>query len=140
MPIHKILYTSQAKHPVSKEECRRILAASRDNNRQNDVTGLLIYLENGTFIQLLEGDAEAVGQTMDRISRDPRHEHIGVITEYNDDRRDFGGWEMAFRAMRPDEMKSELGFHDITDGDYRNAFKNGPAILSVMRNLCLANT
>ena len=132
MPIRKILYTSQATHPVSKEECRRILAASRDNNRQNDVTGLLIYLENGTFIQLLEGDAEAVGRTMERISGDPRHQHIGVITKYDDEHR-------AFHAMHPDEMKSELGFHDIIDGDYRNAFKNGPAILTVMRNLCLVN-
>jgi hypothetical protein len=139
MPIRKILYTSQAKPTVSREECRRILAASRENNRQNDVTGLLIYLENGTFIQLLEGDAAAVRQTMDRISGDPRHEHIGIITEFDDDSRDFDGWEMAFHAMHPDDLKSEPAFHDIPDGDYQTAFNNGPAILAVMRNLCLAN-
>lgn len=62
-----------------------------------DVTGLLI-LDDGTFIQLLEGDADHVHQIYDSIKKDDRHFNVVTLYKGESDRRYFPDWRMAFEA------------------------------------------
>ena len=56
MPLSQILYTSQSAQPIDQKRCSEILQKSRVNNQRDDITGLLVLLPNGTFVQLLEGE------------------------------------------------------------------------------------
>ena len=42
------------------------------------ITGVLVYAE-GVFLQVLEGETEAITLLMARISRDLRHEAVAVL-------------------------------------------------------------
>lgn len=76
------------------EALRAILAKSIQNNRLVDVTGFLVVGE-GRFLQLLEGPADSVRATYDRIARDPRHADLAVIASGPVDRRLFRDWNMG---------------------------------------------
>ena len=76
--VRRLLYVCVARKLMSREDLGALLDQSRVNNARDAITGLLFYKE-GLFIQLLEGPAEAVGRSFDRISRDPRHAGCVVI-------------------------------------------------------------
>jgi hypothetical protein len=62
-------------------------------NGGNAITGLLAY--NGVhFMQLLEGPAERVDETMARIAADPRHTGLVVIRRDERERRECPVWSM----------------------------------------------
>jgi hypothetical protein len=56
---------------------------------------MLLY-EDGTFIQVIEGDDESVESTYERISKDPRHSKIVLIAKFELEHRFFNDWEMGF--------------------------------------------
>ncbi len=76
------------------ETLRSILAKSIQNNRLVNVTGFLVAGE-GRFLQLLEGPADAVQATYDRIAQDSRHADLAVISSGPADRRLFRDWNMG---------------------------------------------
>jgi hypothetical protein len=76
------------------EALRAILAKSIHNNRLVDVTGFLVAGE-GRFLQLLEGPADSVQATYDRIALDPRHADLALIASGRADRRLFRDWNMG---------------------------------------------
>ena len=57
--MRRIVYLSTATRLMSDVELMDVLRVSRENNARDKVTGLLLY-QGGNFIQLLEGDADAV--------------------------------------------------------------------------------
>jgi hypothetical protein len=56
-----------------------ILAASRSNNRRDDITAALIHDERW-FAQELEGSETALSVTFERILRDRRHADVSLVT------------------------------------------------------------
>ena len=99
----QLCYISTARPTVTAAEVDQILAVSRVNNQRVGVTGMMLF--NGKrFLQLLEGEREAVNATYDRIKRDPRHYALVKLSERGIDDREFGRWDMAFErflAERP---------------------------------------
>ena len=59
---------------------------------------MLIYFE-GTFIQVLEGEEEVVNAMLMKIASDKRHKNLTVVHDEPIQKREFGNWEMAFRAL-----------------------------------------
>ena len=140
LPIRQILYTSQAQRLMTEEDCQAILAESRRNNLRDGLTGMLIYVTNGTFLQVLEGADDALERTMERIARDPRHEHLGVILDIRVDDRSFGDWSMAYHAVDPEGLAERSGFLNADkEEDFQSLFENGPQIMFVMQKICFAN-
>ena len=91
----QIVYISTARQPASPAQLREILAISRRNNAQAEVTGLLLA-GGRRFLQALEGPDRAVLATFDRIRTDPRHGAIVALSIKAIEAREFGDWSMAF--------------------------------------------
>jgi len=96
--IHQLIYVSAARHPFSSEQLDRLLEQSRRHNGRNGLTGLLLY-EDGSFLQLLEGPAEAVRATFSRIAQDPRHHRVMSVHEADVNERSFPDWSMGYPRL-----------------------------------------
>ncbi len=110
--MYYLIYASQAQKPMDKATLEAILEASRANNRQQDITGLLIYryspgTNSGHFIQMLEGEEQSVRALYERIGRDKRH-HTKIVFDKGDiPARMFGEWAMGFKNI-DSELLTEL--------------------------------
>lgn len=90
----RLLYASRAAEGVGQEELGAILRQSRQDNPGTGVTGLLC-LSGGIFLQVLEGGRTPVSQLYNRISRDPRHRDVLLLTYEEITERRFAGWSMG---------------------------------------------
>lgn len=94
----QIVYISSA---VGAVDTAPILAASRRNNSRDGLTGLL-YANGKRFLQALEGDAATVERALVRITADPRHRAMVVLSRRNVAAREFGDWAMAEQVAEGD--------------------------------------
>ncbi|MGE5548758.1 MAG: BLUF domain-containing protein [Solirubrobacterales bacterium] len=90
-----LVYLSHERRAMTRSDLHDILRASRIKNTVAGVTGVLVY-DQGTFIQVLEGDAHAVGALFETIRGDRRHAGVEVLLDVETDRRTFSEWSMAF--------------------------------------------
>jgi hypothetical protein len=91
----QVVYLSTAHRPLGFEELQQIVEVSRRNNLASGLTGMLLY-HDGTFVQALEGPADQVRKTLDRIEGDATHHSILVLIQDNVTKREFGAWSMGF--------------------------------------------
>lgn len=96
--LYTMLYVSVATAPMSDQALSELLQSSRSKNRDQRITGFLLYL-NGSFMQILEGSRPQVQQLAESIAKDPRHHSIRTIYEGPIHRRTFLDWSMGFRNM-----------------------------------------
>ncbi|RZK61154.1 MAG: BLUF domain-containing protein [Hymenobacter sp.] len=73
--MHHIIYLSLAVKPFTSEQLEKLLAVARRRNTELAITGILFY-GNERFLQVLEGEEEAVRAVYASIKRDPRHQNI----------------------------------------------------------------
>jgi hypothetical protein len=137
--FRQVLYTSQATGVVNEEDREQILQTSRNNNMRDAVTGLLISLPNGTFVQTLEGPPAGVTNALNRIRKDPRHVDLTVILDHHIAARDFPEWTMGYRSLGRAELKQLPGFRDMGDKDFTAIFDSGSMTLSIMKAIYNAN-
>jgi hypothetical protein len=100
----RLIYISTARSELSAGELDGILRASRRNNAAVGVTGLLI-VGGRRFLQALEGPADDVLQTYDRIKADARHFAAVTLDNRPISQRSFPGWAMGHqpsKALRGD--------------------------------------
>ncbi|CAO3409017.1 BLUF domain-containing protein [Azospirillum largimobile] len=110
-----LLYRSDAVALLPFSALADICVRSSSNNRRLGVTGFLIEHE-GTFLQVLEGEADAVGDLFARISRDERHRNLAVLGRWEQPERSFGFWAMNFGPLdNPDFWDGE--FAGLRSGD-----------------------
>jgi hypothetical protein len=93
-PIRRIIYSSTAVTDDSRADHLAILGVSRRNNGMDGISGIL-WIEQGRYLQLLEGPADSVTDAFERIRRDPRHTDIAVLDDRMTDATAFGEWAMA---------------------------------------------
>lgn len=78
---------------------KRILDKAAINNKQLNITGMLIY-KAGIFLQILEGKRTDVETLMGRIVFDKsNHENIKVLLKQNLEERVFPNWSMAYKEI-----------------------------------------
>jgi len=127
--MYYIVYLSTANWLMGEGELESILEVSRQNNKDNDITGVLIYAD-GSIIQLLEGEKDIVMSTYRKIHLDPRHSGIiklkeGVLTE-----RNFPQWSMGFESVSKINNLADFaeleGKEIVTSQDYNSKH---PAII-----------
>ncbi len=73
-----LIYVSSEVAPFSAVELRDLLAKSRSKNAQLGITGMLLY-RRGKFMQILEGEEDAVQTLYRKITHDPRHRRIVIL-------------------------------------------------------------
>jgi hypothetical protein len=131
-PIHlsmlQLVYVSSAITPFNDDALRVLLANARAANAANGVTGMLLH-QAGAFLQVLEGEGLVVDQLYERISRDPRHAHIVLLTRGEIAQRNFADWSMGFVDVRG-TAKRLPGFRTI--GDLTGLAGNAAAIQRVV--------
>lgn len=95
--MKQILYASlNARSDGKPADSQAILEQSRHNNAIDGITGLL-WTDGHRFLQIIEGDDEAVDACFARIRADPRHRAIVTIVDRPITTREFGYWAMAQR-------------------------------------------
>ena len=94
----RLVYVSRAAADLLEDDhracVRAILEASRRNNAAAGVTGALLF-GGGHFAQVLEGPADAVEATFERIQLDDRHARVNLIDFVPATTRRFSSWAMA---------------------------------------------
>jgi hypothetical protein len=105
----ELVYLSAAVQPFTVTELRALMGKSRRNNRALDVTGLLVHAD-GSFLQVLEGPADAVDALYDRIAQDARHHRVVRRSRQPLEVRSFPMWSMGFVEPVRDMRTEMLGF------------------------------
>jgi len=92
--MKRITYISKITNPLSFQEIENIGIMSSRNNKQINVTGMLVFFEK-IFYQIIEGDDKKIDQLFAKIAKDPRHHDIVRLkTEYGVKERLFPTWGM----------------------------------------------
>lgn len=94
----QLIYTSAAIRDYSDTELAEILNKCVANNRQREVSGLLLYSKGG-FMQVIEGEADVIDELFQIISSDPRHHDIEVHLRTPVFEREFSQWHMGYRTI-----------------------------------------
>lgn len=130
MALINLIYVSRAVEELPEAELDKILASSVRHNKPQSVTGLLLYAE-GSFMQVLEGDAASVEETFTRIQKDPRHTDIYVLEQGPIEARSFEHWHMGFKRLGARELAAYP--------DYAPFFREGfdPASIGAQPGLAL---
>ena len=92
----RLMYASRSADSVDAEALSTILRKSKENNPRIGVTGVLCFCFNaGIFLQVLEGGRNAVSMLYNRISQDPRHREVVLLSYEEIGERSFSSWSMG---------------------------------------------
>lgn len=109
--MRQIVYFSTAAERQDTIVVAAILAVSRDKNRRHGISGLLIA-GGHRYLQVIEGEARAVGSLIHAIRADSRHLGVTVMIDHPVGERSFQNWSMAyFNEPRLNEFAT---VHDLT--------------------------
>jgi hypothetical protein len=90
-------------------ELLALLEETRATNTRLGITGMLLY-EGGNFLQVLEGEQEAVMRLVAMIKADRRHKRFNVLLSETSERRLFPDWSIGFRDLRDSTLVGRPGF------------------------------
>lgn len=112
----QLIYWSRNKVAPSRDGSYRklmdsLLSVSRPNNHRDGITGFLIS-DGVWFMQILEGDPEAVSRTYQRIQRDPRHGSVTQAALRTIRTRSFPSWSMG-ASLRTAERNTIFARHGV---------------------------
>jgi hypothetical protein len=96
--MKSVVYVSTVRHPFDSVDLEQLVEEAARRNAKDGITGLLAY--NGeSFMQLLEGKAEAVEERLDVIRGDSRHECMVIIRKQAIEKRECEAWSMTARTV-----------------------------------------
>ena len=121
-----LIFKSDSEHLMSEEELIVLLNKARSNNKKNNISGMLIYVESmdegkltGHFTQILEGNVRVIRTTFQRIKKDKRHREVQMINKGVILNRSFPDWTMGFKHLKNGdytELKSHFEFNEKIEG------------------------
>lgn len=84
--------------PFSERDFASLLLRARAKNARLGVSGLLLH-DSGSFLQVLEGDAEVLNALFATIAVDKRHSRVVQLLNRRVDQRRFADWKMGFVSV-----------------------------------------
>ena len=96
--ISHIAYLSTQSFILNDSDLESLLQHARTSNALLGLTGILIHLD-GHFIQFIEGDQPALDQIYKKITTDPRHFDLKILSEGSSAKRCFGAWDMYYKKL-----------------------------------------
>lgn len=107
--MHHLIYLSQATRPLSAKALMCLRDQAWQANVRQHLTGGLVY-SNKRFIQLLEGEQDALEAAYARISQDTRHQHLCKVAHYPIAARSLAEWPLAFQTLSPAQFGQLAGY------------------------------
>lgn len=112
----RLTYYSEPLESMSENDVDNLLKQSRQNNQDNEVTGILFF--SGTvFLQVLEGTESVIIKLYTKIIDDPRHKNCHLLDISFGQRRFFTEWAMGYIPQAQadiDKLKLKLSNHQKT--------------------------
>jgi len=108
----RITYISEESAPFSVSALLELLQQCHLNNPRQGLTGLLIY-GNGTFLQSIEGEDEAVKALVEKISKDQRHRGFRMLRKEMATERLYGDWSMRFERLTEESLRKVPGLREF---------------------------
>ena len=106
---YELIYASWARPQLDQQFVLEMVKEARRRNQQLGITGLLLF-DSERFIQLLEGEPEAVGDVTASIERDRRHHHYTPLHAGPQlSGRRFPAWSMGFAVYEPGALSRVIG-------------------------------
>ncbi|AWG21989.1 hypothetical protein FFWV33_10915 [Flavobacterium faecale] len=102
--MYQLNYCSIASSGADLKDLNEILNTAIKRNAVKNITGCLIY-HNNYFVQILEGDKQAVLDLYEKIKKDKKHHSVTLLWENSVDSRHFEEWNMAFYQPEENNMK-----------------------------------
>jgi hypothetical protein len=112
----QLVYISTAAKNITTQDIDRILEKARVFNAQQRITGLLLY-KDGLFLQVLEGDADAVLKLYDHICTNTLHHNVRMLSQKFIPKREFGFWSMGYVDAIGEHPKIEGNLEQGTTSD-----------------------
>ena len=79
-------------------------------------------------MQVIEGPEEAILRLYEKISRDPRHDGLLVLSQEAISERQFSDWSMGFQNLDNLSPQDLPGFTDFLEADFRDeSFRANPS-------------
>jgi hypothetical protein len=110
--LNHLIYASSADSKMSDADLRAILDRARIVNLGLEITGILLH-SDGSYFQVLEGDAEAIESLYAKIARDKRHKNVVLIVREPIARRSFADWSMGFASVTSKDVAGIVGVNDF---------------------------
>lgn len=112
MHLTRLIYVSR-RNPDVPTDLEGLLETSRRRNAENQITGAL-WVDGTYFVQVLEGARHVVSATYHRISRDPRHTDLELVSCESVSARAFADWSMGYCGDTRSNRQTILKFsgHD----------------------------
>lgn len=117
MSLVSVVYVSYESSRLSEDELVAILTASRANNQELGITGMLLY-RDGFIIQVLEGEKAVVETLYEKIAVDPRHKNVIMVCEDDITSRTFEHWSMGFHVLEDHDLNHLDGYQGDLDADF----------------------
>lgn len=136
----RLMYRSRTLIPQDqrKVELGRLFSEARSNNKQQGITGALLLSEDW-FVQVLEGEEDAVRALFTHIERDDRHDSVSVLETGKVPARVFARWAMAKVAEHGEPDIPLIAHTDgISPAAGRGTTPEQDDLLDVMRGAALA--
>lgn len=119
MTLYHLIYQSQAHRLFTTAQLAALLRRSRPYNQSERITGMLLYTADGRFLQVIEGEEDAVRHLYyDKIACDPRHGDCVVLGEGPIGHRSFPDWGMGFRPAKDVDLQQIVGYFDTANGRF----------------------
>lgn len=131
--LFELIYHSQAKPHITEDDHADILSVARSFNKENDITGCLLY-HKGQFLQLLEGDFEKLNHLYGKIRKDKRHENVITLHMKEIDERIFDDWSMAYKVIKDSSIiKKHTGVQEFRElPTEKNESKESKFLFNIM--------
>jgi hypothetical protein len=121
MKRRRVIYTSRAVKDFSKRELLDLLHDARAYNSVDKICGVLMH-RNGYFLQVLEGEPEAIDNLLVRLIRDTRHADLKIIHDSSVDSLLFSNWAMGSADLESPELslipglRTDLSSKEVIQG------------------------
>ena len=132
--VYQLVYASKAAEGFSEKDLVDILRIARKTNKELLITGALVY-NKGFFLQLLEGEREAVETLFKDIENDTRHEKVNCFYRNEVPNRIFPDWYMGFFQHDLDESFALTGIVNIYESEHPASQFFIQKLLEVQTNL-----
>jgi hypothetical protein len=101
--LRSITYVSTAMRAMNPQDLEALLTAARDFNRDNAITGVLLY-SGSNFMQCFEGPDDAVQSVYARVLGSSKHKDVTVMMDEPIERRAFNDWLMGSAKATDSEL------------------------------------
>lgn len=88
--MRQLTYVSTVRGELLTEAVKSIERHAQQSNAAQGLSGLSLF-DGVRFLQILEGDADRIESTLDRIRGDRRHFGIVILADKTVERGQFGG-------------------------------------------------